>query len=166
MAEEKERGECSEGALRRRAVEALLERGVVFEAERRGWWRWLRPRVRMRVDPPTLGVLYAVSGEFAQMKIDERRVEADPLGYSFELVRSQMRPMARAVAFAVLGTRWKIRLFAGMYARYLLWQLTAAQLLKLVVTVLSVSGTADFINSIRLIKGTGLLDTRGERPIE
>ena len=111
----------------------------------------------MRVDPPTLGVLYAVSGEFAQMKIDERRVEADPLGYSFELVRSQMRPMARAVAFAVLGTRWKIRLFAGMYAR---------QLLKLVVTVLSVSGTADFINSIRLIKGTGLLDTRGERPIE
>lgn len=166
MEEEKEREERSEGALRRRAVEALLERGVVFEVERRGWWRWLRPRVRMRVDPPTLGVLYAVSGEFAQMEIDERQVEADPLGYSFELVRSQMRPMARAVAFAVLGARWKIRLFAGMYARYLLWQLTAAQLLKLVVTVLSVSGTADFINSIRLIKGTGLLDTRGERPIE
>ena len=100
-------------------MEALLERGVVFEVERRGWWRWLRPRVRMRVDPPTLGVLYAVSGEFAQMEIDERRVEADPLGYSFELVRSQMRPMARAVAFAVLGARWKIRLFAGMYARIL-----------------------------------------------
>lgn len=55
MEEEKEREERSEGVLRRRAVEALLERGVVFEAERRGWWRWLRPRVRMRVDPPTLG---------------------------------------------------------------------------------------------------------------
>ena len=39
MEEEKEREERSEGALRRRAVEALLERGVVFEAERRGWWR-------------------------------------------------------------------------------------------------------------------------------
>lgn len=87
MEEEKEREECSERALRRRAVEALLERGVVFEAERRGWWRRLRPKVRLRVDPPTLGVLYAVSGEFAQMEIDEHRVEADPLGYSFELVR-------------------------------------------------------------------------------
>ena len=155
-----------EEQVRRRAADALLERGVVFEAARRGALSGLWPKMRLKIDPPTLGVLYAVSGEFVAMGVNEARVESDPIGYSFELVRSQVRPMARAVACAVLGSRWKIRWFAGLYARYLLWQLTANQLLKLVVTVLSVCGTADFINSIRLIKGTGLLDPKAERPVE
>lgn len=156
----------SEGELRRRAAEALLERGVVFVAERRGVLRHWRRKMRLRVDPPTLGVLYAVAGEFAALRMDERRMEADPIGYGFALVREQVRPMARAVACAVLGSRWKIGLFCGWYARYLMWQLTPGVLLKLLITVLSVSGTADFINSIRLIKGTGLLDGGPGRTIE
>lgn len=151
---------------RRRAVDVLLERGVVFEVERRGPLRLFGKKMRLVINPPTLGVLYAISGEFAAMRVDEDKVEEDPIGYSFSLVRSQSHSMARAVAYAVLGARWKVKCFAGVFSSYLLWQLTAKQLLKLVVTVLSVSGTADFINSIRLIKGTGLLDVKTERPVE
>lgn len=155
-----------DGELRRRAAEALLERGVVFVAPRRGVLSCWRKKIRLTVDPPTLGVLYAVAGELAALQVDERRVETDPIEYGFALVRGQAYAMARAVACAVLGARWKIRLFCGGYARYLMWQLTPGELFKLLVTVLSVSGTADFINSIRLIKGTGLLDGRPGRTIE
>ena len=155
-----------EARLRRRAAEALLERGVVFQVERRGFLRILSAQMRLTIDPPTLGTLYAVSCELAEVEIDPQRMESDPIAYGFSLVRQQTEAMARAVACAVLGSRWKIRWLAGWYGRYLMWQLTAAQLLKLVVTVLSVSGTADFINSIRLIKGTGLLCGRTERTVE
>lgn len=151
---------------RRRAVDALLERGIVFEIERRGPLKVFGKKMRLVINPPTLGVLYAISGEFAAMRIEEDKVEEDPIGYSFSLVRSQAFSLARAVSYAVLGIRWKVKCFSGLFSRYLLWQLTAKQLLKLVITVLSVSGTADFINSIRLIKGTGLLDTKAERPVE
>ena len=166
MEEKKEEGRNRETELRRRAAEALLERGVVFQVERRGFLRVLRPGMRLTIHPPTLGVLYAVSCELAGVELDPKRVEDDPIGYGFSLVRQQAEAMARAVACAVLGTRWKIRWFAGWYGRYLMWQLTTAQLLKLVVTVLSIGGTADFINSIRLIKGTGLLSGRSERMVE
>lgn len=145
---------------RRRAVDALLERGVEFRAERRGWLRFWRPTMRLVIQPPTLGVLYAVSGEFATLVIDESRVDEDPIGYSFDLVRSDALSLARAVAYAVLGTKARIKWLGGLYARYLMWQLTANQMLKLVVTVLSVCGTADFINSIRLIKGAGLAEPK------
>lgn len=151
---------------RRRAVDALLERGIVFKIGRRGPLKVFGKKMRLVINPPTLGVLYAISGEFAAMRIEEDKAEEDPIGYSFSLVRSQAFSLARAVSYAVLGTRWKVKCFAGLFSRYLLWQLTAKQLLKLVITVLSVSGTADFINSIRLIKGTGLLDTKAERPVE
>lgn len=166
MAKKEKKAKTDDSEQRQKAIEALLENGTVFEADRKGFLRHFSPKMRLRLAPPTLGVLYTMSGHFVSMEVDEDRVEAEPIPYSFILAEKNCSKLARALAAAVLAGRWRIRLFGRVVASYLMWQLTPRQLLRMTVLVLSMCGTADFINSIRLIKGTRLTEPKAERPVE
>lgn len=142
------------------AVLALLEKGMEYSVKRKGVLRYLFPDFKIKIDPPTLGVLYSISSCFAAMEIDEEKVEESPLSYGFALVEENAHRLSRAIAAAILADKFLISCVGGLLSRYIMWQLTPRDMFMIVVNILTMCGTADFINSIRLIKGVCLAEAK------
>ena len=149
-----------------RAIDALLENGTEFKVQTRGLWHWICPIRTFKITQPKLGTLYAMAGEYTRIDLEESRLTENPLRESFHLVRENARAMSRVAAIALLNGKWRIALFKNALSRYLLWRLDPSQLIKLCLIVITISNTADFINSIRLIKGTRLTMPKRDIPIE
>lgn len=147
--------------IQKRAVDALLEKGTDIEIKHNGILKHLIPRKKWHIAPPTLGVLYGMAGEFSQMEIQEEKIETEPLNYGFTLAEKNAQNMAKALSIALIGNRLGVKLFGKMMSRYIMWSMTPAEMFNTVVNVITMSGTADFINSIRLIKGIRLTEAKG-----
>ncbi|MDD4819831.1 MAG: hypothetical protein PHD21_03230 [Flavobacteriales bacterium] len=145
----------------KRAVEALLEKGIDIEIKHRSILRYIVPKTKWHVSPPTLGVLYGMAGEFAQMEMEEEKIDLQPLNYGFALARENAENLSRALAVSFIGGRMSMGIVGRLVARYLMWHMTPAEMFAAVVSVITMSGTADFINSIRLIKGIRLTEAKG-----
>lgn len=142
------------------AVAALIEKGVTYSVKRKGVLRYLFPDFKIKIAPPTLGVLYSVSSCFAAMEIDEEKVEESPLTYGFALVEENAHNLSRAIAYAILADKFLIKCIGGLFSRYIMWQFTPRDMFMIIVNILTMCGTADFINSIRLIKGVCLAEAK------
>ncbi|MBR4402806.1 MAG: hypothetical protein IKV77_04670 [Alistipes sp.] len=142
------------------AVAALIEKGVTYSVKRKGVLRYLFPDFKIKIEPPTLGVLYSISSCFAAMEIDEEKVEESPLTYGFALVEENAHNLSRAIAYAILADKFLIKSIGGLVSRYIMWQFTPRDMFMIVVNILTMCGTADFINSIRLIKGVCLAEAK------
>ena len=76
---------------------------------------------------------------------------ANPESIELSVVHENLLQVVKAVAACLLNQRWKIRLFAGMLARYLKNALTADQLQELVMWLLVYSRAESFMNSIKYL---------------
>ena len=109
----------------KKAIEALLENGTVFETDRKGFLRHFSPKMKLRLAPPTLGVLYTMSGHFVSMEVDEDRVEREPIPYSFILAGKNSRKIGACfgggsfgwtLAYKAVRTDCRILPYVAAYA--------------------------------------------------
>lgn len=152
--------QTTEQETQERAIEALMEKGVSYTVKRKGLLSYVFPQFKIKIAPPTLGVLYNISSAFGGIDIDEEKVEASPLSYGFALVEENAHRLSQALAVAILADKFLIKCIGGLVSRYIMWQLTPRDMFMLVVNILTMCGTADFINSIRLIKGVCLAEAK------
>lgn len=135
----------------RAALNALLEKGLAFEIPRRSFFGVKRKPRTFVISQPYLGTLDSLSSELLRMDLDEEAIKKDPLGESRRIAYTNARRAAKVVAIAVLNGKWRIRLFTRIVANYFLWKITPSKLFQLAMIINTMSNTADFTNSIRLL---------------
>ena len=136
-------------------LDLLLDRGTVFKVTKTSWLSKLSKKKEREffIKQPYLGTLDILSGLYVSMKVDEGELDKDPMGESKRLVRRSAKTCAMVVAVAVLNSKWKIKLFAKIYANYFMWHVTPQYMWKLAITINNMSNLSDFTNSIRLMSG-------------
>lgn len=133
---------------------ALLDRGIEFNVNKR----------KFIIYKPFLGTLDIISGLALDMIIDEEELDGDHgTHYANKVVNRSAKQYAKIVACAVLNSKWKIRLFAGVLAKWFYWNMKAADLRALAQIIVEDRSTLDFLLSIRLIAG---IRTTKPNPIE
>ena len=67
--------QTTEQETQERAIEALMEKGVSYTVKRKGLLSYVFPQFKIKIAPPTLGVLYNISSAFGGIDIDEEKVD-------------------------------------------------------------------------------------------
>lgn len=133
--------------IEKQAVDTLLEQGMTFKA---GLFRF-------HLQQPYLGTLLHMSRLYAEIAIDEEKLKDSAYAGSYMLVPQNAKRVSKLIALAVLRSRVKIKLFAGLLSWYMLWNLTPEKLFAIMGMVLVIGNTASFTNSIRLIQALRMM---------
>lgn len=123
----------------------LLNQGIEFEIDGKKY---------LLKQPYLLTLDYAAT-EMIKLKFDKEALESESNLSIFEeqkrMVKPNARVLARIVAILYLKKRWKIRLFAGYYARKFENGLTPSDMMKLTSIIIKICNFPDFTNSIVLL---------------
>ncbi|MDO3641976.1 hypothetical protein [Mucilaginibacter sp. L3T2-6] len=135
------------------AAERLLDRGIKVPVTAPLLFRLFGKRkINVVVRMPYLGTLYRISALFLSMGISDDRLK-DMTGENIHnLFAKHGKTLTKIVAQALLNgwlTGW---LFARPVAAWLYWRLNNVQLLTLADTLVSLTGSDAFTNTIRLVR--------------
>lgn len=141
--------------MERNELNVLIEKGVQFHVPKLSVLKYLSKKKErtFTIHQPYLGRLDYLSAVFIEMEIDELKLQENPMQEAKQLVKKTAKLCAKAIAIAVLDTRFKIRLFSGFLTNYFYWRITPAKLLQLALLINAMSNYPDFTNSIRLMSG-------------
>jgi len=135
------------------AVRTLLDRGIEVRVTAPLCLRAFgKKTVGFVLRQPYLGTLYRVSELYLSMEISEEALQSlDAENIHFLLTRHGGK-LANIVAQAMINSYMGGKLFGGMLAAWLRWRLTPAQLVSAAYTIIALSGTEAFTNTIRLVR--------------
>lgn len=135
------------------AAKTLLDRGIKVPVTAPLWLRVFGKRtVTMTVRQPYLGTLYRISMLYLSMNITDEQLENIGDENPSNLFISHGRKLAGIAAQAILNGKWAGKLFGGVLTRYLYWKLSPIALLTIARTLVSLSGTEAFTNTIKLAR--------------
>lgn len=144
-------------ATEQKAVDTMLHRGVEVSIPKRSLLRYIGKSERTFIIRQSyLGTLYEISRIALKLEYDEKLIAESAFTESKQLAIRHCKNMALICAIAILNSIWSIRLFSGIFSRYLLWRITPEKLAKLSIVVMQMNNISDFINSIRLMSGVRL----------
>jgi hypothetical protein len=147
----------------KKAADTLLHTGAEIKIYKRSVLRFIGKKERtITIHQSFLGTLYEISRLALQMNFDESKVQSDPWYESKVLAEKHARTVSTVLAIAILNSKWKIRLFKKLLANYLYWHLTPENLFKIVIVVSELNNVADFINSIRSVRGWRITQPKSE----
>lgn len=149
--------------IEKNAVETMLEHGVRFHVDTNGIFRILVKRIPFRINQPYLGTLLHISRIFLEISLDEKKLGENAYQESYMLVPENAKRAAKLISLAVLNSKWKIRLFSGLLTNYFIWRITPSKLFQIMLLVLTISNTASFTNSIRLIQSLRMMKPKEEK---
>lgn len=143
-------------------IQILIERGTYFDVEKKSLLRLLSEKKQWRfmIGQPYLGTLDFLAECFVQMRFDEKRIEADWLGESKQMMRANAKLCAKIVAISWLNSKWGIRFLLPAATNFFLWRVTPKKLLQLSHIIFQMSNLPDFTASIKLMS----LDLRVTAP--
>ena len=150
------------------AVDAILDKGIEISIPKRSVLKYFTKAKdrKFTIRQPYLGTLHSIARVSLEIEFSEDLIRGNAIAQSHEHARKDVKKLAKVIAIAICNSRWRIRLFSGILADYLVWRLTPERLLQLSVTVFTLSNTADFINSIRLISGARISQPKNLSPEE
>lgn len=145
-------------------ADILIDRGFFFEVPKKSLLRWFSKKKtrRFEIQQPYLGVLDMINRIFLDIEFNEKEITENPLTETKKLV-IHSRKLAEVIAIVILGSKWKIRLFAKVLGRYFLWRITPDNLLQITLGISQMSNLENFIVSIRLMSR---IRTTAPKPIE
>lgn len=149
-----------------RAIDTLLDKGVTFQIPTRGLLRYIKPNHTFKLQQAYLGTLFLLSRYYLQTGLSEERLAESPLTESREIVGRSAKNMAKIAAIGILNSKWRIRLFGGLFANFLLWRITPKTLYELSMTIVMLNNTGDFLNSIRLLSGMQMTKPKERSPAD
>jgi hypothetical protein len=120
------------------AANILLDRGVRFEIRGAPWyWRLLRLN-RIRIRPLRAGAIMEISRLMDERGLGDICIQKE--------ANARLDAIALIIAVAMLNSKRGIRLFSGILARLLLWQVRANVLREIYETVARLNKVSDFMN--------------------
>lgn len=145
------------------AIDALLQRGLTFEVERKSILKSIfRKKTRVfKMQQLYLGTLIILADKYLKLNIDEDQ-DDNATNPARLAPRQNAQLLAEILAIAVLNSKWKIKLFSGILSKYFLWRVTPQQLLSLTLVIHNLSNTQDFLYSIRLSKGSRITKPKAD----
>lgn len=143
-----------------KAAETLLDRGVkVGGVEAPLFFRLFgKKKVAIRLHNPCLGGCIAITEELLRMQVDPKRLATITEREAMELMTGHGRRICRIVAISMLKRRGRIRWFAGIVSRWLLWHVKPMTLMACVHVLWVNSGVRDFTTTIRFLQGANVLE--------
>ncbi len=130
--------------LEQQELEDLLDKGVEFEVKKR----------KFLIKKPYLGTLDLMSDLALKIAYEDEIISGENgVNYAREVVVSTAKHYSLLVAIVVLNSKWKIKFFAKLLAKWLYWNIKADDLKKLAQIVLEDDSVVNFLLSIRLISG-------------
>lgn len=146
-----------------KAVNVLLNEGIDITIKKRSLLRFLGKKERaFKITPSYLGTVYAISKIAIEMNFEETLIQKDPFFESKVLAEKHVKALSLVIAIAILNSKWKIWMFKKLLSIYLLWRLTPSELSKLVIYVSELNNYADFMNSIRSVRGWRITQPKSE----
>lgn len=124
----------------------------------------LKKEIKIRIKPSYAGTLYSIAHLAVKMDIDEEKVQQSWLREGHKLAIEHMQSLCEIIAIAILNGPLKIRLFKKMLGRYLFWKLTPEKLFQIVMVVIMLGNTSDFLHTIRLVFGTRITQKTNQSP--
>lgn len=156
--------EINKKEVEKSAVETMLDNGVRFGVDTRGLLSLLgKKQIKFHIRQPYLGTLLHISKIYLEMEIDEKKFGDNAYQDSYMLVPENARRMSMIIALAMINDKIRIKLFSKLLSNWLLWRLNPSKLFQLMVTVLTLSNTASFTNSIRLTKALRMMKPKEEK---
>ena len=148
-----------EKEVKTKVADSVLDNSVKFSIET----GLLFPkRVKLSVRPLRLGTLIYISKE--QENVSEVELSKDVLPAIAKL-SANIKPATKIVAYSILNSRVKIKLFSGIFSRWLAWRISPKELNSLLALSLKQSEVTDFFGSTVLLKGMGLLEQKKSKAV-
>lgn len=152
-------------------IDSLLERGIEFQVPTKSFAERLiyGKNRKFEIAQLCFGALDLVTNELLHINIDDEAVKNSPLEEADRLASENAYRLSRIVAIAVLNDKLvTAKGFNGgnivftkpnlkkidRLAKYFMWRLNSQTMLQITLIVRQLMNSADFMNSIRLIKGT------------
>ena len=117
-------------------------------------------KLRFKIRPLYLGTLVAMGKYISKIGIDRESFDEHPMAEVLEKMPINGRIMSKIVALGVLNSRMRIALFARVYEKYFLWNVTAADLKGITFLILQQTNVQDFIYSIVSLKGLDVISQK------
>lgn len=125
-------------------VDSILDRGIEFTVRKK----------KFVITKPFLGTMDIASELCLKMAYDEDRLTGDETTLAaHEIVAKSAKNSALLISVMVLNSKFKIRWFSKMLAKWFYWNMQAVELKKLAQIIIEDSSIVDFILSIRLVAG-------------
>lgn len=141
-----------DAATERMAAETILQRGVKVKIPAPWFIRWFKKTVTLRLSSPYEGTMFRVSAYYLSTGLTDDKLEDITIEQSLTLMSIHGKAISKAVACAILNGYLKGKLFTKPLAWYLRWHLKPRELFALTTALLLYGGTADFMNTTRLVR--------------
>lgn len=139
-------------ATERLAAETILQRGVKVKIPAPWCIRWLKKTLVMRLTSPFEGTMLRVSRYYLSTGLTDAKLENVTTEQALVLMAVHGKAISKAVACAILNGFLKGKFFTRPLAWYLRWNLKPQELFALTTALLLYGGTADFMNTTRLVR--------------
>jgi hypothetical protein len=139
-------------AIERLAAETILQRGVKVKIPAPWFIRWLKKSWVVVLKSPFEGTMLRVATYYLSTGLKDEKLENITTEETLQLMQVHGKAISKAVACAILNGYWKGKLFTRPFAWYLRWHLTSQELFGLTTALVLFGGTADFMNTTRLVR--------------
>jgi hypothetical protein len=150
--------------MQAKVKKAILQEPHKFKIRTRGFINLIGiKRVPFRIYPLYYGTMIKISGAMQKLQTSSKEALKETMfKTSYEMIGQNAYLVSLMIAYAILNSRIKIKLFARPLAQWLKWHFTSEDGAKLMVMVLEKTNIEDFLDTIISLKGLNVLAPKKE----
>jgi len=138
-------------SIEAKAADTLLERGIQFSIEAPFFLRLFgKKKCKFIIKQPYLGTLIYISRYVCSWEDDIHQLQEADMQKVMAMVNKYGKQISKVAAAMILRKKWYLQAFESVFAAYLRNHLKPYQLYQLMYYGLMLSGTWDFLHTIRL----------------
>lgn len=118
---------------------------------------------KFTIKPLTFGAIVKANQYATEIKMNIKGGEISSMVQNYQ---ENTDPLMKFIAVAILGQKWKIKLFTNILAKWLKWNLKPSDTMKITIAILQMYDMANFIPSIQLIAETTITTPRKTERID
>lgn len=118
---------------------------------------------KFTIKPLTFGAIVKANQYATEIKMNIKGSEISSMVQNYQ---ENTDPLMKFIAVAILGQKWKIKLFTNILAKWLKWNLKPSDAMKITIAILQMYDMANFIPSIQLIAETTITTPRKTERID
>ena len=115
---------------------------------------------KFTIKPLTFGAIVKANQYATEIKMNIKGGEISSMVQNYQ---ENTNPLMKFIAVAILGQKWKIKLFTNILAK---WNLKPSDAMKITIAILQMYDMANFIPSIQLIAETTITTPRKTERID
>ena len=156
-----------ENTVEKRAAELILEKGVRVKVPAPFLLKlFFVKTISLVLRQPNMGTLLLFSAEALKANFDFSKLKDGNLLEAHRMIAEHAVPVSRMLAYLLLRSKWKIRLFTWWLSKHLLWKLTPTRMAEITLLAVAFGRVEDFTTTIRLISAMKVTTPKNLSPDE